>query len=311
MNKNFNILDESIQELGIEMTFDPLSAVGAVVGIGSAIFGGIGQSKQESAQRSQIDNANDAAKQRYKFDKEEAKRTNKYRQESLKINRQNFANQRAYQQATQDLNWQRQQYLQDFQYNTAKRAFAKSEENYLAQIGLNKQALGRAYSDSQQNLNEFITGQAFDKQDLNLRTMANAGQAQMGQAGNNMMSAIQSASAAKGRDLAVMNASLMSAIDQSGRDMGDARLDYMAANQRADAERMLRPEMMDDIPKPLLTPERIWQDPYEVKVGPEPIDSIYTGPGIWGTLSQAAGGLSEVNWSAFGNNMSPSTNLFR
>tara|TARA_B100000073_G_scaffold234124_1_gene195684 strand:- start:1016 stop:1957 length:942 start_codon:yes stop_codon:yes gene_type:complete len=312
MNKNFNILEESIQELGIEMTFDPFTAIGAVAGIGSAIFGAVGSSRQESAQRQQVRNANKAAKQQYKFDKREIDRTNRYRQESLMINKQNFANQRAYQKASQDLNWQRQQYLQDFQYNTAKRAFAKSEENYLAQIGLNKKALGRAYSDSQQGLNEFITGQAFDKQDLNLRTMANAGQAQMGQAGNNMMSAIQAASAAKGRDLAVMNASLMSAINQTGRDMGDARLDYMAANQRADAQRLLRPEMMADIPKPLDIPERIWQDPYELRPGPEPIDGIYTGPGIWGTLSQAAGGLSEVNWSAFGNNsgFQPRNNFF-
>ena len=299
MNKNFNILDELLQESGVMMSIDLFSAAGAVAAAAGTIFGGIGQSKQESAQREQVDNANKAAKNQYKFDVKEADRTNKYRQESLKINQQNFANQRAYQQATQDLNWQRQQYLQDFQYNTAKRAFAKSEENYLAQIGLNKQALGRAYSDSQQNLNEFITGQAFDKQDLNLRTLETRGNAQMGQAGNNMMSAIQSASAAKGRDLAVMNASLMSAINQSVTDMGDSRLDYIAANQRADAQRMLRPEMMDDIPKPLLLPDQIFQDPYEVKVGPEPIDGIYAGPGIWGTLSTAATGLAGVNWSAF------------
>tara|TARA_B100000073_G_scaffold58020_1_gene42961 strand:- start:16 stop:963 length:948 start_codon:yes stop_codon:yes gene_type:complete len=308
--KNFNILGNYKQELGVEHNIWP--AIGAIAGIGGAIFGAIGSSRQESAQRSQIDAANRAARQQYDFDKKEINRTNKYRQESLKINKQNFEEQRAYQQATQDLNWQRQQYLQDFQYNNAKRAFAKSEENYLAQLALNKEALGRAYSDSQQDLNEVAIGQAFDKQDLNLRTMANAGQAQMGQAGNNMMSAIQAASAAKGRDLAVMNANLLSAVKQTGRDMGDARLDYLAANQRADAQRLLRPEMMDDIPKPLLLPDRVWQDPYELKPGPEPIDGIYTGPGIWGTLAQAAGGLSEVNWSAFGNNnnFQPRNNFF-
>lgn len=299
MNKNFNILDELVQESGAMLSIDPFSAIGAVASIGGAIFGGIGASKQESAQREQVANANKAAKNQYKFDTKEAKRTNKYRQESLKINKENFANQRAYQQATQDQTWQRNQYLQDFQYNTQKRAFAKSEQNYLDQLGLNRTAAKRAFSDSQQALNEFQTGQAFDKQDLNLRTLEAQGNAQMGQAGNSMVSNIQGALASKGRDIAVMNASLMSAANQSLREMGDISLDYQYANQAADAQRMLRPEMMDDIPKPLLLPDQIFQDPYEVKVGPEPIDGIYSGPGIWGTLSTAATGLAGVNWSAF------------
>ena len=299
MNKNFNILEESIQETGVMMTFDPFTAIGAGLSIFGAVSGAIGQSKSDAAAKKNLKNQNKYAKQTYKFDKSEAKRVNKYNQEGLKIDKQNYYNQRAYEFAAQDQDWQQRQYLQDFAYNQQVRAFNKSEQNYLQQIALNKRAVNRAWTDAQRGLNETMIEQAFDKQELNLRTMEGLGQAQLGQAGNSMLAALQSESAAKGRDIAVMNASLLSAVDQTIRDMGDYALQYDAANQRADAQRMLRPEKMRDIPKPIRTPERVWQDPYEVKVGPEPIDGIYGGSGIWGTLAKGANTLAGVNWGAF------------
>ena len=296
MNKNFNILGELIQETGVEHNI--LEWVSAGLGLFGAVSGAVGQSKADSAARKNQKNANKYAKQTYKYDKAEAKRVNKYNQEGLKIDKQNYANQRAYEFATQDQDWQQRQYLQDFQYNQQVRAYNKSEQNFLQQIGLNKRAVNRAWTDAQRGLNETMIEQAFEKQDLNLRTMEGLGQAQLGTAGNRMLAALQGESAAKGRDIAVMNASLLSAVDQTIRDMGDYALQYDAANQRADAQRMLRPEKMRDIPKPIRTPERVWQDPYELKVGPEPIDGIYGGAGIWGTLAQGANALSGINWSA-------------
>ena len=191
---------------------------------------------------------------------------------------------------------------QTYKYDKAE---AKRVNKYNQEgLGLNKRAVNRAWTDAQRGLNETMIEQAFEKQDLNLRTMEGLGQAQLGTAGNSMLAALQGESAAKGRDIAVMNASLLSAVDQTIRDMGDYALQYDAANQRADAQRMLRPEKMRDIPKPIRTPERVWQDPYELKVGPEPIDGIYGGAGIWGTLAQGANALSGINWSAI-NTPSP------
>tara|TARA_Y100000748_G_C15427040_1_gene461733 strand:- start:60 stop:911 length:852 start_codon:yes stop_codon:yes gene_type:complete len=277
----------------------PLATIAAVAGIGSAVFGAIGSSKSNSAQRRQIEAQNKAAKQKYEFDKKEVKRTNEYNQQGLKIDKQNYANQRAYEFASQDQDWQQRQYLQDFSYRQQQRAFNQSEKTYFNQLGINKRAVNRAYSDAQQGLNETMISQAFEKENLDLRTMENLGTAQLGQAGNNLLSALQAATAEKGRDISVLNANLLSAVDQTVRDMGDYKLQYDAANLRADSNRMLAPEMMRDIPKPLRTPERAFQDPYELKVGPEPIDGIYTGPGIWGTLAKGASGLADVNWGAF------------
>ena len=297
MNKNYNILDELILESGV--THNILPVLGAVAGIASAGFGIAGSIKSSNAAKTNQKNANKAAKQQYEFDKEEAERTNAFNKEGLLIDKTNYANQRAYEFAFQDQDWQRKQYLQDFDFNTQKRAFNKSEQNFANQIGLNKRALGRAYTDAQLGLNEVKTEQAFEKQDLNLRTMEGLGRAQLGQAGNSMLASLQAQTAAKGRDIAIMNASLRSAYQQTQRDIGDFALQYDAANQQADAQRMLRPELMADIPKPLRTPERVFQDPYEIKVGPEPIDGVYAGPGIWGTLAQGASALAGVNWGAF------------
>ena len=295
LNKNFNLLDEQLAESGIEMSFDFISAGLAVAG---AAFGLAGSSSSDAAAKKNQKNANKFAKQQYKHDKREAERTNKYNQESLKIAKQNYNEQRNYEIATQNQNWQRSQYIQDFEFNTAKRAYQKSEATFGKRVGTYKKALGRSWNDAQQGLNEFRIGQDFDKQDLNLRTMQGLGTAQAGmQAGNNLVNGLIAQSAQKGRDLAVMNASLRSAANQAVTDMGDYSLDYQQAVDNADAARLIKPEMMNDIPKPLIPPERVFQDPYEVRVGPEPIDGVYAGPGIWGSLSQATSALAGVNWS--------------
>ena len=281
-----------------------LGVIGAVAGIAGSVFGAVSGSQSQSAQKKQIKNQNKAAKQQYKFDKGETKRTNKYNKEGLKIDKTNYNAQRQYQIDSGIQDWQQRQYLQDFAFNNQVRAYNKSEDNYKMKLARNKLAVGRAYTDAQRGLNQTRIEQAFDKQDLNLRTLEGLGKAQMGQAGGNLASAMQSELAAKGRDIGVMNASLLSAVDQTITDMGDYRLQYQTAQENAHAERMLRPELMKDIPGPLALPERVFQDPYEIKVGPEPIDGIYSGPGIGGTLATGARGLADVNWGAF----KPSTN---
>ena len=273
--------------------------IGPAVGtIASTIFGSIGQNQKDAAGRKNQENANKYAKQQYEFDQEEADRVNIYNKEGLKIDKQNYQAQRSYEFASQDQDWQQRQYLQDFSFNQQKRAYNKSESNFRAQLGINKQAVNRAWSDAQRGLNETMISQAFEKQDLNLRTLEGLGRAQVGQAGNNLLSALQSVAADKGRNIATMNASLLSAVDQTMTDMGDFGLQYQAANQQADAQRMLRPEMMRDIPQPLRTPERVFQDPYEQRVGPEPIDGIYASAGMWGTLASGASALSSISWGS-------------
>jgi hypothetical protein len=265
--------------------------------VASTVIGGIGQSKSDAAGRRNQANQNKFAKQTYEFDKKEAARVNKYNKEGLKIDKQNYGAERAYAFANQDKDWKDRQYLQDFDYKQQTRAFNKSEQNYRGKLGLNKQAVNRAFSDAQRGLNETMISQAFEKQDLNLRTLEGLGRAQIGQAGNNMLSALQSIAADKGRNIATMNASLLSAVDQTITDMGDFNQQYNAANQQADAQRMLRPEMMRDISQPIRPPERVFQDPYEQKVGPEPIDGVYQTAGMWGTLAAGAKGLAGINWS--------------
>ena len=296
MNKNFNILEESIQETGVVNSITFAAGASLALGIGSAIFGGIGQSKSDSAAKKQQKNANKAAKQQYKFDKREAERVNKYNKEGLKIDKQNYANQRDYQIQSMQQDRDRKQYLQDFNFRQQNRAYRRSEQNYAEQLSFNKRAVKRAITDVQRGVNEELTGQAFDKQDLNLRTMAGLGTAQLGQAGNSTLAALQSVNAARGRDIAVMNANLVSAVDQAGRDIGDFVLDYEAANAQANAQRLLRPERMADLPGIIAPPERVFQDPYEVRVGPEPIKGIYGGSGIWGTLATGASALAGINW---------------
>lgn len=275
----------------------PFAAIGAAVGVASAAFGFAGSQKQASSEKKAIKNQNKAAKQQYRFDKREIDRTNKYNKESLAISKDNYYNQRNYEIQSQNLEWQDKQYIRDFSYNEQVKAYNKSEQNYSQQISFNNLAAAQAFTSSQQGLKEFEIGQAFEKQDVNLQAMQDAGSAQTGQAGNNLRSSLQSISASKGRDLAVMNANLRSKVQQTSSDMADTSLAYMGANMQAEANRMLLPQEMDPYNRPLTPPERIFQDVYEAKIGPEPTDGIYTGAGIWGSLGTAASQLAGVNWS--------------
>lgn len=261
--------------------------------LGSIIGAFTGNSERESQNKyakKQAKEQNKYNKSVYRFERSEIKRRNQYAKDELAITKRNYADNRAFGIESDNRNWQRQQYLQDFQYQTAKEAYEKSEENYGKSLSFNNLAAAYAYNGIQVGLDAVKREQAFQKQDFNIESLQAEGKAQLGQSGNSTQKVLNSITAAKGRQLASLEASLETKYDAVDTEMRDVAMRKLGADFQADARRRQAPRLMDDIPKPLLPPERQFQEPYELKQGPEPPKtSAYQAPSSLGMDLLGAG----------------------
>lgn len=256
INKNYDLLGEQLAESGLEMTI-----VGAVIGGVTAIAGGILGSSQADAQNRA---AKDAQKKAEKAAKEAADATNEYNKLSFEVDKQNYANTRAFEAETLTRNWQYQTEQQDFAYLSAIEQYGKSVQNTQDRLTYNSIAAMQAYESEQSALNDLFTEDAFSRQGMLVDQLQNEGKAALGQAGNSRTKALQSSIAALGRNSAIMDASLSSSVEQSQRNMQQIGLQRYAADLQANASMMIKPKKGPAIPLPMQAPERIFIEPMEV-----------------------------------------------
>lgn len=280
-----------------------ISGVSAVSNIIGGIFGS-NSAKKENKRREE------AARREQEARNRAAAATNRFNQQQHADNQENYHNNRAFQYDTAVKNWAYNQSIQDYQYLQTVRQYGKSVENTENQLVFNSIAAMDAYETEQFSLNELFTEERFNRQGALVDKLQQEGQAGMRQAGNSRMKSIQSSIAASGRNSAIMDASLVSSVEQSQRNMRSISLQKYGADQAALAQMMIKPEAPPAIPKPVLGPERIFTEPMLAEPGfvgqPAQVDA--TAPLIAG-FSSAASALAGVNWgSAFGGNSTTTTN---
>jgi len=126
--------------------------LGAILGIGSAIaggiFGGAQQSAQNRAAERQAQLQYEAAKANWKFNKTSARRQYKYDKQSVAIQRSNIEQNLAYQEATANQSWRYQMQIQAFDYANQMRAFNKSQQTAAQQLEFNNIAYDYALQDA-------------------------------------------------------------------------------------------------------------------------------------------------------------------
>lgn len=260
INKNYDLLGEQLAESGLEMSIAP--AVGAAfVGGGFSLLGGLFGSSQADAQNRE---ARKAQKKAEKAAKEAADATNEYNKRSFEVDKQNYANTRAFERDTLIKNWQYQTEQQDFGYLSAIEQYGKSISNKNDRLTYNSIAAMQAYESEQSALNDLFTEDAFSRQGMLVDQLQNEGRAALGQAGNSRTKALQSSIAALGRNSAIMDASLSSSVEQSQRNMQQIGLQRYAADLSANASMMIKPRKAPAIPLPTQAPERIFIEPMEV-----------------------------------------------
>jgi hypothetical protein len=291
-----NLLKEQLAESGLEMQIIPaiIGGIGALTGI----IGGISQSQQAASQNNKAQSDYEEQK---RLAQEAADKTNEYSRRVFEVDKQNYANTRAYEWETALRSWQYNQSIQDFNYLQAVKQYGKSVENTRDQITYNSLAAMQAYESEQIALNEIMTEDRFNRQDMLVAQLQSEGKAAMGQAGRSRSKTLQASIADIGRNAAVMDASLRSSVEQSQRNMFDVSMRRYGADMQAKASMMIRPEAAPELMQPTQSPERIWIEPMEVlpQAIQAPAKQSTFAPLISG-LGSAAGSLAQVNWSSLG-----------
>ena len=297
LNKNFNLLEEQLAESGLEMSIEPVTAtlIGAGLSAGSSILGGIfGSSQADKANK----DAKKAQKKQEKAAKKAADNANKYNARAFEIEKANYFNNRRFQREIDLDSWRYQQEIQDIQYQQVVKQYAKSVEKTENQLVFNSLAAIDAYKAEQSALNDIFTESALERQGSLVDRLQQEGTAALGQAGNSRNKALQSVIAGVGRNSAINDASLVSSVEQSQRNMRQIALQKYGADLAARAEMMIRPEAIPDIPQPKQAPERIFIEPMEVTPTyiPPAVQQSTVAPLISG-VTGAVGAFSNINWA--------------
>ena len=293
-NPKENLLEQQLAVSGLEMNW-----VGAAIGAGTAIIGGIMGSKEASRQNKA---AREAEEEQRRAAQKVANATNKYNAKAFEAEKQNYFNNKTFQYDTAVRNWKYNQAIKDFEYNAVVQRYAKSVENTESQLIFNNIAAIDAYEAEQASLNEIITEDAFNRQGNLVDRLQQEGEAALVQAGVSRNKAIQSRLAGIGRNAAIADASLASSVEQSQRNMRSIAMQKFGADMQAKASMMIRPQALPDIPKPEMGPDMIFVEP--MKATPAyipPARQVSTMAPLVSGIGSAASALASVDWgSTFG-----------
>jgi len=286
--KNNSLLDDQLAESGLEMQI-----FGVIAGV-AGLVGGIAASQQASKQNEQAQSNYNAQKQAAE---ETARLTNEYNRRVFEADKINYQRQREYEWNTAVKQWQYNSEIQDFQYLQTARQYLSSVENTQQQLVYNSVAAREAQEQEQASLAEILNSDAFQREGMLIERIQNEGRASLLQAGGSRTKAIQSTIAEQGRNAAILSASLISAGQQSQRNMRDIEMGRYADDLKARNAMMIAPERLPDIPQPIKPPERIFVAPMEATAGyiPAPLQQSTFAPIVSG-IASAAGSFAQVDW---------------
>jgi hypothetical protein len=286
--KNNSLLDDQLAESGLEMNI-----FGVIAGV-AGLVGGIAASQQASQQNAQAQDNYEAQK---RAAEEAARNTNEYNRRVFEADKENYRRQRDYEWTTAIKQWQYNSEVQDYSYLQTAKQYLSSTENTQQQLVYNSVAAREAQEQEQASLAEILNSAAFQREGMLIEQIQNEGRAALLQAGGSRSKAIQSTVAEQGRNAAILSASLVSAGQQSQRNLRDIAMSRYADDMKARNAMMIEPERLPDIPQPIKPPERVFVEPMEATAGyiPTPLQQSTFAPIVSG-ISSAAGSFAKVDW---------------
>lgn len=295
-NPKERYLDQQLKESGLEMTITAAGA-GALFDIGSSLVGGILGFTQANAANAQAESDYRVQKLKAELD---AEVQNKMNQAQFTVNKLNYEQTRRYEYANALRQWQYNQSIQDFEYLSAVKEYGKSVTNTANQLTYNNIAEQEAVAAEQAALNEIYDSYAFEQQGSLVDQLKAQGKAALGQAGNVRQKTLQSAIADSGRNSAIMDANLSSAVVQSQRNLRSIGFQKYQADLAANANMMIQPQKGPALAKPMETPEALFMAPIPVNAQAvaRPVMQNAFAPllgGITGAAKTAVG----FDWSKF------------
>lgn len=273
---------------------DPFSAI---LGIGSAIFGGLSGQAEADAQNEAIENQYKYNVQAWNYGKRSTKADWRHSVKQWRLNQKNEETLGAFKDATNLQDWQYNLRIQDFEYASQMKQYAKSEKIYGQQLTFNQMAQAAANEAEYRKLEDSMKEIAFQNQDIVIKALQSEGTAAVkGQQGRSAEKMEQAEFAALGRNQAILAESLLSAKADTEAAIRKIATDKFGADLAAEANRMLRPDRLPQPPKPLTTPRAEYLKPRKPKkfdFGPKPIKgAMASSAGSW--MGAATQGLSSI-----------------
>ena len=276
---------------------DPFSAI---LGVGSAILGGIGGQSQADAQNEAIENQYEYDTDAWKYGKQAIKADYKHNRKQWRMNIRNDKTLSKWKDKTNKQDWQYNLKIQDHEYSSQMRQYNKSNEIADQQLTFNAMAQKVANEAEYRKLEDSTKEIAFQNQDLIIKAVQAEGAAAVkGQQGRSADKGGQAELASLGRNQAILAESMLSARADTAAAMKKIATDRFGADLAANAARMLEPERLPRPPKPLRTPRTKFlkpRKPKEYDFGPKPIKGAKaSSTGAWlGAGASALGSIASL-----------------
>lgn len=257
----------------------------AISGIG-AILGGLGGQAEADAQNAAIEAQYKQNLQAWQYGKQRIRADYRHSTKQWRLNQKNEETLAAFKDATNLQDWQYNLKIQDFEYASQMKQYAKSEQIYKQQLTFNQMAQAAANEAEYRKLEDSMKELAFQNQDIIIRALQTEGAAAVkGQQGRSAEKMEQAEFAALGRNQAILAESLLSAKADTGAALRKIANDRYGADIAAEANRMLKPDRLPQPPKPIITPRAEYLKPRKPKkfdFGPKPIKgAMVSSAGSW------------------------------
>lgn len=282
----------------------PYLATFAAQGI-SSIFSGIAGQAEADAQNRALDAQYKQSLQAWKFGKKRVKADYRHSIKQWNLEKQNQETLASWKDQTNLQNYQQELRIQDFEYASQMKQYAKSQQIFKQQLTFNQMAQAAANEAEYRKLEDSMKELAFQNQDIIIRALQSEGGAAIrGQQGRSAEKGEQAEFAALGRNQAILAESLLSAKADTATALRKIANDRYGADLAAEANRMLMPDRMPAPPKPLTTPRIEFLQPRKPKrfdFGPRPTrGAAASSAGSWigavGSIGAAAAGGIGANW---------------
>ena len=284
--------------------------VGAAIGIGASIFGGM---KASSAAKKQAREQNKAAQRQFEYDtelwemsKDKLTADHAFLLEGIDIKKRNEAAIAQYTDKVTQQKYAHNLAIWDYQNKSQQAQFNKSEEVYAGRLNQNEQSAQAAREGARTKFEELQRQVSYDNQDQQIEHIMTMN-AVSNNAGLSRSDFTQSKRFLRGYSQAKLYQTVLSGSKNFEQDLKEIALDKSAANLTAFAQRMLKPGVLPKPPEPLPTPTAEWQMPRaleEYDFGPPPVMGARAsvsgagGAAFWGAAGKGiASGAAQIGGS--------------
>ncbi len=306
--KGFDLLGEQLAESGLEMNV--LGAIGAVVGIGSSIFGAASASssadKSNKRAKEAVEDQYEYDKERYSMSKDKLKADRNFAIEQIQTNIRNDERLASLKDQQSLDNYGFNLKIREQQMRNYARQYDKSSALYNQQLTYNDTAANNASVAEQQRMNDAMSQAAFQNEDLFVQGLQETGTMMArGQAGKSVRKGKQSLNAQLGRNQNIVMANLLSSRSTMRNALAQVATQRTGADIQAFANLMIPQDAPPEVLEPyaaILPEYTLPRELQDFDFGPEPMKGVAAQVSTSAPWLNALGSVSSNLVSAFSNN---------